>query len=67
VMAAFLARSLGSTWLILGIGGIFFAGIAALYYTRREPRLFVARTTKNKMASSRVVPLTKDTLLEQKN
>ncbi len=68
IAATFLTRSFGCTWLILAIIGIFFSGIAALYYTRREPRLFVAKAMKNKAAAaSRVVPLTKDTILEQKN
>jgi UDP-GlcNAc:undecaprenyl-phosphate/decaprenyl-phosphate GlcNAc-1-phosphate transferase len=68
IAATFMARSLGCTWLILAIIGIFFSGIAALYYTRKEPRLFVAKALKNKSATAnRVVPLTKDTILEQKN
>jgi len=67
VIGAFIARGLGSTWLILAIGGVFFTGIGLLYYTRKEPRLFVARSVKNNGTSSRVVPLTKDTILEQKN
>jgi UDP-GlcNAc:undecaprenyl-phosphate GlcNAc-1-phosphate transferase len=67
IIGAFITRDLGSTWLIMAIGGVFFVGIAALYYTRKEPRLFVARSMKNKLTSSRVVPLTKDTILEQKN
>lgn len=68
VAGAFWARNLGNTWLIIAICTVFFAGIAALYYTRKKPTLFVARSVKNKTsASSRVVPLTKDTILEQKN
>jgi len=67
IIGAFIARNLGSTWLILAIGGVFFTGIGLLYYTRKEPRLFVARSVKNNGTSSRVVPLTKDTILEQKN
>ena len=67
IIGAFVARNLGSTWLILAIGAVFFTGIGLLYYTRKEPRLFVARSVKNNGSSSRVVPLTKDTILEQKN
>lgn len=66
VVGAFAARNFGCTWLILAIIGIFFTGIGILYYTRRQPRLFVAKTVKN-VKSSKVVPLTKDTILEQKN
>lgn len=67
IAVTFLARSMGCTWLILAIITVFFSGIGALYYTRKEPRLFVAKALKNKAAASRVVPLTKDTILEQKN
>jgi UDP-GlcNAc:undecaprenyl-phosphate/decaprenyl-phosphate GlcNAc-1-phosphate transferase len=67
IIGAFVARSFGCTWLILAIIGLFFTGIAALYYTRREPRLFVAKSLQNKVGSSRVVPLTEDTILEHKN
>ena len=67
ITATFLLRNLGCTWLILSIISIFFAGIAALYYTRKQPRLFVAKALKGKMDSSRVVPLTEDTILEHKN
>ncbi|MBC7848345.1 MAG: undecaprenyl/decaprenyl-phosphate alpha-N-acetylglucosaminyl 1-phosphate transferase [Chitinophagaceae bacterium] len=67
VVAAFLTRDFGCTWIILTIIAIFFSGIAALYYTRPEPRMFVAKSLKNEVNSSRVVPLTKDTILEQKN
>lgn len=67
VAATFLLRKAGCTWLILSLITLFFAGMGALYYTRRQPRLFVARSMKNKVGSTRVVPLTKDTILEQKN
>lgn len=63
--AAYLLRNIGCTWLILAIGALFFAGISFLHFTRR-PRLFVA-TNGAKYKSSRVVPLTKDSILEQKN
>lgn len=67
IAATFLMRNLGCTWLILSIVSLFFTGIAALYYTRKQPRLFVAKALKGKMDSSRVVPLTEDTILEHKN
>lgn len=67
ITATFFMRNLGCTWLILSIVSLFFAGIAALYYTRKQPRLFVAKALKGKMDSSRVVPLTEDTILEHKN
>lgn len=64
--AAYFARNLGCTWLVLGGVGIFFSGIAALYFTR-QPRLFVARTTNKDRNVGKIVPLTKDIILEQKN
>jgi len=67
IIGAFMARGLGATGLILSIIGLFFSGIALLYYTRREPRLFVAKSVQNKVGSTKVVPLTEDTILEHKN
>jgi UDP-N-acetylmuramyl pentapeptide phosphotransferase/UDP-N-acetylglucosamine-1-phosphate transferase len=69
IVAAFLCRGFGCTWLILSIVTIFFAGIAALYYTRPQPRLFVARSgdEASELKASKIVSLTKDTVLEQKN
>jgi len=72
VLCSFLFRSLGCTTIILSIIGIFFSGFAALYYTRpARPRLFVAKSVVSEKseiaATSRIVPLTKDTILEQKN
>ncbi len=67
IAATYLTRNAGCTWLILALVILFFAGMGVLYYTRRQPRLFVARSMKNKVGSTRVVPLTKDTILEQKN
>lgn len=67
VVVSYALRDSGCTWIILAIGLIFFSGIAALYYTRPKPRLFVARTVDTDNKKSRIVPLTKDTILEQKN
>ena len=70
VVLAYQARSLGSTWLIAGTVAFFFAGIAVLYFTKRKPRLFVAKTTGKRESrgtkSARVVSLTDDAVLEQK-
>lgn len=67
IAGAYFLQGWGCTSLILGIIALFFGGIAALYYTRPKPRLFVARSVKSKVDTKRVVPLTKDTILEQKN
>jgi len=69
IAAAYAARSLGCTLLILSIMGIFFTAIGLLYYSRPKPRLFVAKTVEaeKEVVSSKIVPLTKDTILEQKN
>ena len=48
------------------IVALFFVAIGALYMTRR-PRLFVARAASGeKDVASKIVPLTKDAVLEQK-
>ncbi len=70
VLGAYFFRQLGSTWIIFSIIAMFFSVIAALYFTRPRPRLFVARsvdTDNTEMKASNIVPLTKDTVLEQKN
>ena len=70
ILAAYAGREiLGCTWMILAIGTIFFSGIAFLYYNRRRtrPRLFVAKTAEADKSTSKIVPLTQDTILEQKN
>jgi len=45
--------------------------IAGIYYLMPAPRLFVAKTTKKENAqltkASHLVPLTKDSILEQNN
>jgi UDP-GlcNAc:undecaprenyl-phosphate GlcNAc-1-phosphate transferase len=70
VIAVYFCRNWGCTWLIMYVAGIFFAGIAVLYYTRPQPRLFVARSSRKEVAekkSSNIVSLTEDTILESKN
>ncbi|NII24052.1 undecaprenyl/decaprenyl-phosphate alpha-N-acetylglucosaminyl 1-phosphate transferase [Pseudoflavitalea sp. X16] len=67
IVTSYALRNSGCTWIILALLIIFFTGIAALYYTRHKPRLFVARTVEPENKNSRIVPLTKDTILEQKN
>jgi hypothetical protein len=70
VLGAYVFRQVGSTWIIFSIIGIFFVVIGALYFTRPQPRLFVAKaseTDNTEMKASNIVPLTKDTVLEQKN
>jgi UDP-N-acetylmuramyl pentapeptide phosphotransferase/UDP-N-acetylglucosamine-1-phosphate transferase len=69
VIAAYLCRNSGCTWIILSGVTFFYGGIAALYYTRRHPRLFVARAvaTKLERPGTKIVPLSKDIVLEQQN
>jgi UDP-N-acetylmuramyl pentapeptide phosphotransferase/UDP-N-acetylglucosamine-1-phosphate transferase len=69
VAAAYSFRYVGCTWIILAGVTLFFSGIAALYYTRRHPRMFVARihVTKPEHQGTKIVPLTKDIVLEQQN
>lgn len=72
ITLAYQARAIGSTWLIVAIVSFFFAGISLLYFTKRRPRLFVAKTTGTSKRenqgskAARVVSLTDDAVLEQK-
>jgi UDP-N-acetylmuramyl pentapeptide phosphotransferase/UDP-N-acetylglucosamine-1-phosphate transferase len=69
VGTAYYFRNIGCTWVVLAGISIFFSGIAALYYTRSHPRLFVSHHSFNneEHGSTKVVPLTKEVVLEQKN
>jgi hypothetical protein len=70
IIASYTFRNSGCTWIVLALIIFFFSGIAALYYTRHRPRLFVARSVNGvdgEPTNSKIVPLTKDTILEQKN
>ncbi|MBS1563707.1 MAG: undecaprenyl/decaprenyl-phosphate alpha-N-acetylglucosaminyl 1-phosphate transferase, partial [Bacteroidetes bacterium] len=66
MVLTYTLRSLSCTWLILGLFALFFTGIGILYSTRRQPRLFVAKknTQDTEVAASKIVPLTKDAVLE---
>jgi hypothetical protein len=68
ITTAYLCRNIGCTWVILSGTGIFFTGIAALYYTPRHHRLFVTHSvTKDEKPVTRIVPLTKEIILEKQN
>ena len=70
VISVFLARSLGSTILILSVIAIFFAFIALVYYTRQPQSLAWEpdRTEKDdKVKESKLVTFIRDSMLEQKN
>lgn len=70
VALTYTFREIGCTWLILSIMAIFFSCIGALYFSRPRPRLFVAKTqtlAEPVEINTKIVPLTKDTILEQKN
>ena len=67
IAAVYLLRSLGCTWLILGIFAIFFSAIGLLYYRRPRKSLFVAKPAEtNIKASSKIVSIKKDAVYEQK-
>ena len=68
IALAYFGRSLGSTWLIISIFALFFAGIGLLYYTRPKQRLFVAKTSANdtKLTGSSKILLTQEAILEEK-
>ena len=70
ILVTYILRATGSTWLIFGIIALFFSAIGLLYYTRPQPRHFVAKSIdpeSTEIKVSKIVPLTKDTVLEQKN
>ena len=71
VSIVFLERSLSCTVLIFSVFAVFFTLIAAIYYLRPAPRLFVARTGQEESAqlrkASKFVSLKEDSILEQKN
>ncbi|HVV02896.1 MAG TPA: MraY family glycosyltransferase [Puia sp.] len=71
IVFVFLARGWNCTLLIFGVFAIFFTMIGLIYYMRPAPRLFVAKGTAGKGAqltkASKLVQLTKDTMLEQNN
>ena len=71
IALVFLGRSLNCTLLIFSVFGIFFSIIAAIYYLRPAPRLFVAKSALEESAqltkASKLVSLSKDKMLEQNN
>jgi len=68
IIAAYMTRHLGSTWVILATASLFFTGIALLYYTRQQTHLVVAKNepVETELTTSKIVPLAKD-ILEHKN
>lgn len=68
VVAAYFARHFGCTWIVISGVVVFFGGIAALYFSRR-PRMFVSHhsITPGKEQKTRIIPLTKEVVLEQHN
>ena len=69
VAAAYLGRGIGCTWLVLSSISVFFGGIAALYYSRRQPALYLATSPEleTEIKAPKIVTLTKETILEHKN
>jgi UDP-N-acetylmuramyl pentapeptide phosphotransferase/UDP-N-acetylglucosamine-1-phosphate transferase len=71
IVLVFMARSVNCTILLFSVFSLFFAMIAGIYYFMPAPRLFVAKTTNEENAqltkASHLVPLTKDSILEQNN
>ena len=71
ILFVFLARAWNCTLLLFGVFAIFFTMIGLIYYMRPAPRLFVAKGEAGKGAqltkASKLVQLTKDTILEQNN
>jgi hypothetical protein len=73
VAAAYYFRDYGCTLLILAGIVIFFAGIAALYYTSAHPGIFVSQPSElvtiedGEANVTKIVPINKEVLLEKEN
>ena len=73
VALVFMLRSINCTVLLFSVFAVFFGLIAAILYLRPAPRLFVARRGDlgnahlHQSKASKLVSLTKDTILEQNN
>lgn len=71
VALVYVERSLNCTLLIFSVFAIFFTMIAVIYYLRPSPRMVVAKTPEDKSVqmkqASKLVSITKDTMLEQNN
>jgi len=65
----YFERALGCTVLILSVFAFFFSFIALCYYARSKPRLAVAKKGDGgeELKTSKLVTLSKDSILEQKN
>ena len=70
VVFVYLARSLGTTILILSVIALFFTFIAMAYYSRNRNALAWAtdpEDKKEKVKESKLVTFIRDSMLEQKN
>jgi UDP-N-acetylmuramyl pentapeptide phosphotransferase/UDP-N-acetylglucosamine-1-phosphate transferase len=70
VACVYLERNLGCTILISSVFALFFAFIAITYYVRPRTRYVVAGNSDHgnaKLKTTKLVTLTKDNMLEQKN
>jgi UDP-GlcNAc:undecaprenyl-phosphate/decaprenyl-phosphate GlcNAc-1-phosphate transferase len=70
VAFVYLERSLGCTILISLVIAFFFVFIALAFYLRNRPKYILAKNEgheNGKLQTSKLVTLTKDTILEQKN
>jgi UDP-GlcNAc:undecaprenyl-phosphate/decaprenyl-phosphate GlcNAc-1-phosphate transferase len=70
VAFVYLERSLGCTILIGSVIALFFIFIAVAFYARPRPKYIVAKNDSHengKLKASKLVTLTNDTILEQKN
>ena len=70
IATVYFERSLGVTILILSVFAFFFSFISLCYYARSKPRWSVAKKSEmdsGELKTTKVVSLTKDSILEQKN
>ncbi len=70
ISIVYFERSLGVTTLILAVFAFFFSFISLCYYARSKSRWSVAKKSEmdnGELKTTKVVSLTKDSILEQKN
>ena len=67
LLFVFIFRDFGTTLLLFFTAIAFFSLIGILYYLKPKPTMFVAKKTDHNSITKRVVSLTDDTILEQKN
>jgi hypothetical protein len=54
IAISYVAQPIGTTYIILGLAGLFFAGVLALYLTRPRMHLHVVKSDEESMSNAKV-------------